>query len=54
MILSKPSIIVHNLALTVYHIKLIDFATAKIMNPMIASKLPKKKLYELDEMNGSP
>jgi serine/threonine protein kinase len=24
------------------------------MNPAIASKLPKKKLYELDEMNGSP
>jgi serine/threonine protein kinase len=26
-----------------YHIKLIDFATAKVMNPIIASKLPKKK-----------
>ena len=31
-----------------YHIKLIDFATAKVMNPIIAAKLPKKKLYEPD------
>jgi serine/threonine protein kinase len=26
-----------------YHLKLIDFATAKVLNPIISSKLPKKK-----------
>lgn len=26
-----------------YHLKLIDFSTSKLMNPKIATKIPKKK-----------